>query len=105
MPLGKNPFIINLSGTGQTQYDAWAGGAAFDADANDDGVKNGLAFLLGATNATSAVTLPTVSESSGDLTLTFTVTGTSPLNVTATIPAAGNAAAGKLFGRLKANNP
>ena len=38
--------------------------------------------------------------------VSFTVIGGSPTNtVTATIPESGNAAAGKLFGRLKANNP
>jgi autotransporter-associated beta strand protein len=131
-------------------YAAWSGGAAFDGDANGDGVENGLAFLLGAASPTSAVTLPAVSQSAGALTLSFsyrnaasrgsatlsvehssdlgitdawaaalvpeststvsgvnfTVTaGAPPLNnVTATIPV-GEAAAGKLFGRLRAENP
>ncbi len=34
----------------QTQYAAWSGGAAFDADANNDGVANGVAWVLGAAN-------------------------------------------------------
>jgi len=55
----------------QTQYQAWAGGAAFDGDANGEGVDNGLAFLLGASGPTSAVTLPTVTENGGDLVLNF----------------------------------
>ncbi len=57
----------------QTQYDAWSGGAAFDVDSNGDGVKNGLAWLLGAPNkdANANSFLPTVSQNSGDLTLTF----------------------------------
>jgi len=57
----------------QTQYSAWAGGAAFNDDANGDGVKNGLAWLLGATdpNASDLSLLPTVSQSGGDLVLTF----------------------------------
>ncbi len=133
----------------QTQYDAWSGGAAFDGDANGDGVSNGLAFLLGATgpNVSALGKLPQATESAGGLVLTFqmlddtangnaslaidysntladgswttvqvpytsgtvddvvfTVTGTGPLNVTATIPVS-KASAGKLFGRLKAVNP
>jgi len=133
----------------QTQYAAWSGGAAFGADANGDGVKNGLAFLLGAAGPNAAVTLPVTTQSSGNLVLNFSmlnaasrgaatlnvehssdlgisdawlgavvpdtagpsgpvngvsfnVTLGSPSNsVTATI-SSSNAAAGKLFGRLKA---
>jgi autotransporter-associated beta strand protein len=57
----------------QTQYAAWAGGAAFDADADGDGVKNGLAWLLGAANpsANAISLLPAVTQSSGNLILTF----------------------------------
>ncbi len=57
----------------QTQYAAWAGGAAFDSDANGDGVKNGLAFLLGAANPAedALAKLPVVTESGGNLVLTF----------------------------------
>jgi autotransporter-associated beta strand protein len=55
----------------QTQYAFWAGGAAFDADTNGDGVKNGLAFLLGADGPASAITLPAVSQSGGNLTMAF----------------------------------
>ena len=61
----------------QTQYSAWSGGAAFDADANGDGVENGLAFLLGAANPDAPVTLPAVSQSSGDLHLTFSMLNSS----------------------------
>jgi autotransporter-associated beta strand protein len=128
----------------QTQYQAWSGGAAFNADANNDGVKNGMAFLLGAASPTSAITMPTFTQSSGNLTLnfsmrnsanrgaasltlqhsgdlgisdpwasalvpvngsgvTFSVTPGSPLDsVTATI-SNSQAVAGKLFGRLQAN--
>ena len=32
-----------------TPYGTWSGGAAFDGDANNDGVPNGMAWLLGAT--------------------------------------------------------
>jgi fibronectin-binding autotransporter adhesin len=57
----------------QSQYQAWAGGAAFDGDANGDGVANGLAWLLGAANPAADATglLPAASENAGDLVLTF----------------------------------
>lgn len=131
----------------QTQYEAWAGGVRFDADTNNDGVNNCVAFLLGAAgpNVSAIDRLPTVTQSAGALSLTFnplnaakrgaaalevqhisdlgisdawaaalvsettgpvsgvtfTVTAGSSTNaVIATIPV-GNAAGGKLFGRLK----
>ncbi len=45
----------------------------FNDDANGDGVKNGLAFLLGAANPSeNAISrLPGVTQSGGDLILTF----------------------------------
>jgi hypothetical protein len=136
---------------GASAYDTWAGGAAFDADTNGDGVSNGMAWLLGATDkdVSALGKLPTVSQSGGGLVLEFDclsaanrgtavlnvqhsndlgqldlwadalVPGTAPdtvtvsgvdfvttangalIHVVATIPA-GNAAAGKLFGRLNA---
>lgn len=54
-------------------YDAWAGGAPFDADANGDGVKNGLAWILGAANPTASVLdkQPTVSTVGGNMVFTF----------------------------------
>jgi hypothetical protein len=57
----------------QTQYQAWAGGALFEDDANGDGVDNGLAFLLGAggPNDNALGLLPTVTQSSGNLILNF----------------------------------
>ena len=57
----------------QSQYDAWSGGAAFDADSNGDGVNNGLAWLLGASNknANASALLPVPADSSGNLLLTF----------------------------------
>jgi autotransporter-associated beta strand protein len=69
----ESTFTIIVSGTGQTPYEAWAGGVLFDADANVDGVNNGLAFLLGAANPNdSAVSLlPTATHNSGNLILTF----------------------------------
>ena len=68
-------FVINVSGTGQTQtlFEAWASGTAFEADANGDGVNNGLAFLLGAASpgVNANGLLPVVTERGGNLVLTF----------------------------------
>ncbi|WP_396258202.1 hypothetical protein [Haloferula sp. A504] len=65
-------------GGGQTAFEEWAtrGGASgvtFDDDANDDGVLDGMAFLLGAdTPATDATgLLPTADETGGDLVMAF----------------------------------
>ncbi len=56
----------------KTLYNIWSGGASFGGDANNDGVKNGLAWLLGAANPNANATglLPTPSRG-GDLMLTF----------------------------------
>ena len=69
----ENPYVINLTGTGQTAYAAWSGGADFEVDTNGDGVDNGLAFILGAAdvNANALGLLPTVGTEPGFLTLTF----------------------------------
>ncbi len=59
---------------GGSAFQNWAtGGETFEGDANGDGVQDGLAFLLGApTPATDASgLLPTVSESGGELVMTF----------------------------------
>lgn len=54
-------------------YAEWSGGAPFDADANGDGVENGLAWLLGAANpnANAVGLLPTVTQSGNNLVLKF----------------------------------
>ena len=65
-----------VSTAGGNPYDTWSAGAAFDADANGDGVDNGLAFLLGAANpnANALGLLPTVDEDgSGGLVLSFSM--------------------------------
>jgi autotransporter-associated beta strand protein len=65
---------LRLVETGASSpYDTWSGGAPFGDDANGDGVSNGLAFLLGAASPTSAVTLPTVTQSGGGLVMTFSM--------------------------------
>lgn len=159
---GKTAYFQNGGGTGggglqlvitaaSDPYAIWSGGAAFDVDTNNDGIANGLAFLLGAqdvdVNANGLLPAPT--QSGGALTLTFSmrnaaargtaslqvqhssdlgitdawstlvtvpdaddtvggivfdITDGTPLNgVIATIPASGNAAGGRLFGRVKSN--
>jgi hypothetical protein len=69
--LQASPSKVDI--TTPTFYEDWADGASFGEDANDDGVDNGLAFLLGADSPTSTVTLPTVSHESGKLVLTFSM--------------------------------
>lgn len=69
-----NDLVLNVISTGVVAdpFAVWAvGGVDFDADTNGDGVPNGLAFLLGAATPTSAVTLPTVSETGDALVLNF----------------------------------
>ena len=73
----------------QSAYETWAvGGVAFDADANGDGVKNGLAWLLGAANPSENALnkLPQASRNGTYLRLTFrclksTKRGTAQLKV------------------------
>jgi autotransporter-associated beta strand protein len=57
----------------QSRYQAWSGGDAFDGDANNDGVANGLAFLLGATGTSvnALGKLPKSSENNGNLVMEF----------------------------------
>ena len=55
-------------------YETWAvGGVAFDADTNGDGVKNGMAWLLGALNPSENALdkLPQASRNGTNLRLTF----------------------------------
>jgi len=54
-------------------YVTWSGGAAFDADANGDGMKDGLAWILGATGPSGSMQgkLPLASSSGGNLRMTF----------------------------------
>jgi autotransporter-associated beta strand protein len=55
---------INITSTGVAGYASWAGAGvnAFDADANNDGVANGMAWVLGALNkeANAISLLPTL---------------------------------------------
>ena len=146
---GGNDIVLYAeNGGGGSPYENWAtGGELFEDDANNDGVSNGLAFLLGAPgpNVSALDKLPTITESAGGLVLVFDmldaasrgtatlsvehssdlgvgdpweaalvpdadntvndvvfdIQGTGTLGVEATIPVS-KAAAGRLFGRLKA---
>ncbi len=69
-------LLLNVTSTGviADPYAAWAlGGVAFDADTNGDGVKNGLAWLLGAADPLENALnkLPVASLNSDKLRLTF----------------------------------
>jgi len=79
---------VTSTGGGASPYDTWSSGAAFNVDTNGDGVNNGLAFLLGATNPNVSALdkLPIVTQSSGNLTLVFSMLnaasrGSAALNV------------------------
>ena len=84
-------YLTGLSKAGgpADPYGSWAtGGELFGDDANGDGVSNGLAFLLGAANpnANALGLLPTVTETSGGLVMSFSMRGaasrgTATLNV------------------------
>lgn len=54
-------------------YALWSGGSPFDADANHDGVPNGLAWILGATSKDqpAIAALPAASRPPGSLVITF----------------------------------
>jgi len=60
-------------GGGGSGHASWSGGEPFDEDRNGDGVANGLAFVLGASDpdADALGLLPTVTEGSGGIVLTF----------------------------------
>ena len=70
---GGNHSGSTIIPTVQTQYVAWSGAAGFDADANGDGVRNGLAWLLGAAipSANARGLLPVATSEAGNLVLTF----------------------------------
>lgn len=57
----------------ERSYAAWAGGDSFNTDSNDDGVANGMAWLLGARdpNENALMKLPVASRNGANLRLTF----------------------------------
>ena len=141
-----SPTGFLLSGAADP-FATWSGGAGFNVDTNNDGINNGLAWLLGAANpnVNANSLLPVVTQTSGSLKMTFemlpasardgaklfvehssnlgisdpwtgvqvpdatggsapvtfVIGGTNPLDVEVTI-SFSDAAAGKLFGRLRA---
>lgn len=69
--LDASGFLV--SGATPSDYDTWSGGAAFDADANGDGVSNGLAWILGAAdrNAHALSLLPAITAQGPNVTFSF----------------------------------
>lgn len=59
--------------TANTHYGTWSSGFAFDADANNDGVDNGMAWLLGAAGVSENAhgKLPKATRNGTNLRLTF----------------------------------
>lgn len=68
---GSSNTGLTTIATIRTRYEAWAGTALFNDDANNDGVKNGLAWLMGASSPVSAVNLPDVTHNADGLVMTF----------------------------------
>ena len=66
--------VVSIVTAGGDPFTTWALGGAFDDDANGDGVDNGMAWLLGAASpsANALGLLPVVTESGGNLVMTFT---------------------------------
>jgi hypothetical protein len=62
--------IITVTGT---PFVAWSDAGSFNTDTNNDGVPNGLAWLLGAANSNANATdsLPDASQNSGNLIISF----------------------------------
>jgi autotransporter-associated beta strand protein len=76
-----NGTLIVGGGAPSSPYATWSGGAGFYADANGDGVPNGMTWLLGGANTTSngLALLPAPVVSGGNMTLNFiTPTPTAP---------------------------
>ena len=65
--------VVSISAGGDP-YATWAGGAVFDEDDNNDGVDNGLAWMLGAGSPAEIATgrLPAVTQTGGNLEISFT---------------------------------
>ncbi len=72
----------------RTPFTAWSDGSSFDTDSNGDGVKDGLAWVLGATNPSGSMQgkLPAATRSNDKLRVTFrclksTKRGTAQLHI------------------------
>lgn len=68
-----DPAGFLVSGATPSAYAAWSGGAAFAADANGDGVSNGLAWIFGAAdpNVSALALLPAMTIAGPQATFTF----------------------------------
>ena len=51
------PYNWTISGTAMSRYNSWASGTAMNVDSNGDGISNGVAWVLGATNLSSNATV------------------------------------------------
>ncbi|MCX6873811.1 MAG: DUF6288 domain-containing protein [Verrucomicrobia bacterium] len=71
--IGYVPGTLTVTPATMAAYEAWAGGAAFDGDSNNDSVANGLAWLLGAADPTANASglLPIPTNEAGKLVLRF----------------------------------
>jgi len=71
---GQQQLTLALASGGAPTYATWSGGAAVNADANGDGVDNGVAWALGATDADeNAIGLmPTLDNTSDPTYVIFT---------------------------------
>ncbi|MFM2243879.1 MAG: hypothetical protein RLZ97_2735 [Verrucomicrobiota bacterium] len=69
----NNGLQLVIAAESSDPFATWSGGAAFEDDANNDGVSNGLAWLLGAANRDADATglLPAATETGGALILEF----------------------------------
>ena len=74
--MNSDPAIVDDTSIDVIEpYDLWAEGGGFSNHSNDDGIANGLAWLLGAANPNQDARslLPEVSsDQSGDLVMVFT---------------------------------
>lgn len=70
---GSGQQEFDLVVVGSSAYEEWSGGSNFEDDENGDAVKNGIAFILGASdpNADATSLLPVEATEPGFLTLTF----------------------------------
>ncbi len=78
--LDQPTYSWTISGTSSSAFDIWAGNdggnettITFDGDANNDGVADGMAWLLGSTNPADNASsrLPLAGENSGKLIVSF----------------------------------
>jgi ribosome-associated translation inhibitor RaiA len=52
----ESTYNWTISGTAMGRFNSWAGGSSYNGDSNGDGIKDGIAWVLGAANASSNAT-------------------------------------------------